>query len=172
MKKVGKGCLGCLGAIVLMAIVGLVAMMFFGSSTKSEITKSSVKQEVKSKIKDTVTDAKKKIENNFEPKDVTDETIRTIKNYGDYLAMYQYIYEDYLKNYEAKMTELGLTDEESRKGFEDAKKQFHDQYDQMEKQYGIMNEMPIPEGGELTNELIALRDELRQSLELTFSTFK
>lgn len=36
--------------------------------------------------------------------------------------MYQYIYEDYLKNYEAKMTELGLTDEE-------AKKQFHDQYD-------------------------------------------
>lgn len=65
---------------------------------------------------------KKEIENKFEPKDVTDETIRTIKNYGDYLAMYQYIYEDYLKNYEAKMTELGLTDEE-------AKKQFHDQYD-------------------------------------------
>lgn len=60
MKKVGKGCLGCLGAIVLMAIVGFVAMMFFGSSTKSEITKPSVKQEVKSKIKDTVTDKKKR----------------------------------------------------------------------------------------------------------------
>lgn len=35
-----------------------------------------------------------------------------------------------------------------------------------------MNKMPIPEGEELTNELIALRDELRQSLELTFESLQ
>ena len=59
----------------------------------------------------------------FEPQDVSDETIKSIKTYDDYLVMNQMIIDDYLTNYEAAIKGTVLW---SEKTFADMKKTYED----------------------------------------------
>jgi hypothetical protein len=97
--------------------------------------------------------------NMFSPKDVSDETIKSIKTYDDYLAMYRAIIEDYFANYEAAVKGTVLYSEGA---FADMKKQYDDSFDQQETLYGTMGKSPIVGKDTLVDFLIGYRDSLKE----------
>lgn len=94
----------------------------------------------------------------FTPKDVSDETIMSIKTYDDYLAMYRAIIEDYLANYEEIIKGTVLYSEEA---FADMRKQYDDAFEQQKGMYGAMGKSPIVGKDSLVDVLIEYRDGLK-----------
>lgn len=95
----------------------------------------------------------------FVPKDVSDETIKSIQTYNDYLAMYRAILEDYLANYEAAVKGTILYDKEA---FADMKKEYDDSFEQQKDAYGDMGESRLISKDTLVDFLINHRDRLKE----------
>lgn len=95
----------------------------------------------------------------FEPKDVSDETIKSIKTYDDYLAMYMLIIEDYLANYEAVIKDTILYDAET---FAEMRKQYDNAFEQQKGMYGAMGKQQIVGKSDLVDFLIEYRDSLKE----------
>ncbi|MDR0951301.1 MAG: hypothetical protein LBM18_00030 [Oscillospiraceae bacterium] len=98
----------------------------------------------------------------FSPQDVSDETIKSIETYNDYLAMFQKIVDDYLTNYEDAIKGTILYDEAT---FANMKIQYADAVEQQKEIYGILGNAPIIGKDELVEYLIDFRDNLKESTD-------
>lgn len=95
----------------------------------------------------------------FAPADVSDETIKTINTYDDYLVMCQKIIDDYIDNYEVAVKDTVLYDE---KTFEDMKKKYADEFAAQKDQYSSFGDTAL--GGAkdtMVDYLITYRDTLK-----------
>ena len=90
------------------------------------------------------------IETDFDPQDVSDETIESIQTYGDYLVMYQKIIDDYLVNYENVFKNTVIYDEAT---FQEMRDQMEEAFKEQEKEYGAMRNAPIVGKDELVDYL-------------------
>lgn len=98
----------------------------------------------------------------FEPKDVTDETIKSIRTYDDYLAMYRAIIEDYYASYELVIKDTILYSEEA---FANMKKQYDDSFEQQKDTYGAMGKSLIIGKDSIVEFLIRYRDGLKEAID-------
>ncbi|MBQ3379624.1 MAG: hypothetical protein IJG50_07165 [Clostridia bacterium] len=94
----------------------------------------------------------------FEPQDVSDAAIESIKTYGDYLVMYRAIIDDYLAKYEKVVKGTILDDENDFKEFKD---DLDEAYEDAEKEYGSMKNKKIVGKEVLVEYLKNVRDSLQ-----------
>jgi hypothetical protein len=99
---------------------------------------------------------------NFNPKDVSDATIKSIVTYNDYLTMYGLIIDDYLDNYQSLFKGTILYDQAT---FNDMKKQYASALEEQKEQYGAMGNSPIVGKDTLVDFLITYRDTLNEYVE-------
>ncbi|MBO0440196.1 hypothetical protein [Candidatus Enterococcus ikei] len=122
------------------------------SESSTEITFSSSKEETK---------ASEKIESTaFQPTDVSDETIKSIKTYEDYLTMYQSIINNYLADYESAIKDTVLYDQAA---FEAQKQQYELSFETQKKQYGDYGNKILVGKDSLVEFLISYRDGLAET---------
>ncbi|GHU40614.1 hypothetical protein FACS1894111_01530 [Clostridia bacterium] len=95
----------------------------------------------------------------FSPQDVSDETIKSIKTYPDYLAMYRKIIEDYFANYELAVKGTLLYSEEN---FASMKQQYDDAFESQKKMYESFGNAPLMGKDSLVDFLISYRDGLKE----------
>ncbi len=105
----------------------------------------------------------------FEPQDVSDETIESIKTYGDYLTMYRMVLNDYYANYEQTVKGTPLYNESTFKSIKDC---YDKAFEQQEKAYGNMKNAPLVGKEDLVDFLKSTRDDLRASVESIKETLK
>jgi hypothetical protein len=98
----------------------------------------------------------------FTAKDVSDETIKSIKTYEDYIAMFQEIIENYLAEYEVAIKDTVLYDEES---FAEIKKQYSEALDEQKEEYGSLRNKKIVGKAILVEFLINYRDGLKEFVD-------
>jgi type IV secretory pathway VirB10-like protein len=101
----------------------------------------------------------------FEPQDVSDATIESIRTYGDYLIMYRKILDDYFAEYESLLKGTILYSEDS---FQQMKDQMDQAFDEQEKQYGAVKDQRIVGKDTLVEVLKEYRDSLADYIN-TFS---
>lgn len=179
MRKLWKGLVGCLSLIGLVIVVGIVAVMFIFSDSKGSDKKSTTDDKVVKVAENTsgktdeASESKEEVASAFNPTDTSDETINSIKTYGDYLDMYEYVINDYLSYYQSKIEAVGLSDAEFEAEFEKAKTDLQKELDEAEKEYGAMRLILLPKeyGETLTQMLISERDMLRASVDTVFSVY-
>ncbi|ETC91928.1 TPA: hypothetical protein ACU3VQ_001852 [Enterococcus faecalis] len=95
----------------------------------------------------------------FQPKDVSDETIKSIQTYDDYLTMYKAIIDNYLSNYENSIKDTILYSPEA---FEEQKKQYNKSFEEQKKQYEKYGHKKLIGKNDLISFLISYRDNLKQ----------
>ena len=95
----------------------------------------------------------------FEPQDVSDETIKSIKTYEDYLVMYQKIIENYFADYEAIVKDTVLYDEEI---FAQMKAGYDEGFESQKEMYGSMGNARLVGKKSLVEFLISYRDGLKE----------
>jgi len=108
----------------------------------------------------------------FSPQDVSDETIKSIRTYSDYLVMYRLIIEDYYANYEAVVKGTILYNEET---FAIMKQSYDEAFESQKTIYeriGLDILIDIDMRLELTKVLIELRDELKEYTDSMAETLK
>lgn len=156
MKKTGK-ILGL--GISLLAISSLMAcssISKLSSSSKDDKTEATSSTSEKKGIID---QAKEKIGiEKFDPQDVSDQTIESIKTYDDYLVMYEKIIQDYFDQCEAVFKEKGIGDDAS---FEEQKKSLTQAMEDQKKQYGALKNSPIQGKEQIVQFLKDYRDSLK-----------
>ncbi|WP_430601862.1 hypothetical protein IGJ02_001976 [Enterococcus sp. DIV0724b] len=94
----------------------------------------------------------------FEPEDVSDQTIKSIKTYQDYLTMYQAIINNYFSDYESLIKDTVLYDQAS---FEEQKKQYDASFEEQKKQYEQYGNKRLVGKDSLVDFLISYRDSLK-----------
>lgn len=152
--------------IVLVSVLTLVACSS-SSKTSSSASSSESTTEVSStgseskglldKVKETVSSS------DFNPQDVSDETIESIKTYEDYLTMYEKITQDYYDQSEAVLTQKGIAD---RSSFEALKTSTSQALEEQKKQYGPLKKAPIQGKDEIIQMLKDYRDELKSYVDI------
>lgn len=141
-----------------------------GETTKSSFepsTSQTSTEELKSKSENpnsssSNSSSEKEIETGFEPQDVSDSTIESIKTYHDYLTMYEYIVNNYITNYEAMVSSHGFGDTATYQAMRDG---VAESIEQQKKQYGIFGKAPIVGKSELVEFLKDYRDELQKGVD-------
>ena len=98
----------------------------------------------------------------FSPKDVSDKTIESIKTYGDYLAMYKAIIDDYWANYESVIKGTILYDEAS---FQEMKDGLDEGFKEQEELYGSMKNKRLVGKSDLVQYLKDYRDGLKEYVD-------
>ena len=132
------------------------------NADESSSTTASTK-EPSEKAKDaTDIDSTSESDTVFNPQDVSDATIESIKTYGDYLAMYRKIVDNYFADYERVIKGTILYNEES---FKQMKKEMNKSFDEQEKQYGKMKNSPIIGKDSLVDFLKDYRDSLKNMVD-------
>ncbi|MGT2906726.1 hypothetical protein [Streptococcus dentiloxodontae] len=165
MGKIGKGCLGCLGVFIAIFIIGIGAVIFFAYGLASDMGYSTPT------IISTIINKTTGNKTEFKQTDTSDETIRSIKTYGDYIKMYQYIMEDYQNYYEDKLSEYGVIDNETKEEFENSKSSIDYEFELAEREYGGMTDIPLSDdiNKKFADYLIAYRDTLHQTVDKIFN---
>lgn len=98
----------------------------------------------------------------FHPQDTSDETIKSIKTYNDYIVMYAKILEEYFISVEDVYKKMGTFNEEELNNlFNDTQKQIED----VKKSYGLHGYLPIVGKDELAEYLMRNRDYLNDYIE-------
>lgn len=97
----------------------------------------------------------------FQPKDVSDETIKSIVTYDDYLAMYQKIIENYLSEYESAIKDTALYSKET---FDQQKQQYDSEFAKQKEEYKDTGNKKIIGKDSLVDFLIGLRDNLTETV--------
>ena len=95
----------------------------------------------------------------FAPKDVSDESISSIRTYGDYLIMYKMIVDNYFSEYEEALKGTLLYSEES---FQEIQEEYNAAYEEQKELYADMIDQEIIGKDSLVEFLISYRDSLKE----------
>ncbi|SKA04258.1 hypothetical protein SAMN02745116_02226 [Pilibacter termitis] len=130
----------------------------------AQLSGGEVKKSAKVKVKASGTSQKETEKptsqaTKFEPKDVSDTTIKSIATYNDYITMYGKIIEDYYTNYENAVKGTILWDE---KTFAELKAEQNKSLEELKKEYGVKGNAPLSfmKDG-IVEFLISYRDSLK-----------
>jgi len=137
------------------------------SMSKNADTSSSTEQAdvsaSSSEKKGIFSKAKEKFSSNdFNPQDVSDTTIESIKTYEDYLTMFQKIVDNYYTEADQAFKGTALEDSASIQELKDSTKK---EIEEQKKQYGPLKKAPIQGKEEIIQFLKDYRDNLHQQVE-------
>ena len=154
VKKVCRLALLCLSVSTLVACSSLSEKT--SNSSSDSKTESSGKKGFLDKAKDKLGSS------DFNPQDVSDETIESIKTYEDYLTMCEKIVNNYYTEADEAFKGTALEDSASIQELKDsAKKEMEEQ----KKQYGPLKKAPIQGKEEIIKFLKEYRDSLHEQVE-------
>ena len=158
VKKVCRLALLCLSVSTLVACSSLSEKTSSSSSeNQTEASSSS------SEKKGIFAKAKEKFSSNdFNPQDVSDTTIESIKTYEDYLTMFQKIVDNYYTEADQAFKGTALEDSASIQELKDSTKK---EIEEQKKQYGPLKKAPIQGKEEIIQFLKDYRDNLHQQVE-------
>ena len=158
IKKVCRLALLCLSVSTLVACSSLSEKTSSSSSeNQTEASSSS------SEKKGIFSKAKEKFSSNdFNPQDVSDTTIESIKTYEDYLTMFQKIVDNYYTEADQAFKGTALEDSASIQELKDSTKK---EIEEQKKQYGPLKKAPIQGKEEIIQFLKDYRDNLHQQVE-------
>ncbi|MDU3325558.1 MAG: hypothetical protein E7G40_08650 [Streptococcus sp.] len=158
VKKVCRLALLCLSVSTLVACSSLSEKTSSSSSeNQTEASSSS------SEKKGIFSKAKEKFSSNdFNPQDVSDTTIESIKTYEDYLTMFQKIVDNYYTEADQAFKGTALEDSASIQELKDSTKK---EIEEQKKQYGPLKKAPIQGKEEIIQFLKDYRDNLHQQVE-------
>ena len=158
VKKVCRLALLCLSVSTLVACSSLSEKTSSSSSeNQTEASSSS------SEKKGIFSKAKEKFSSNdFNPQDVSDTTIESIKTYEDYLTMFQKIVDNYYTEADQAFKGTALVDSASIQELKDSTKK---EIEEQKKQYGPLKKAPIQGKEEIIQFLKDYRDNLHQQVE-------
>ena len=158
VKKVCRLALLCLSVSTLVACSSLSEKTSISSSeNQTEASSSS------SEKKGIFSKAKEKFSSNdFNPQDVSDTTIESIKTYEDYLTMFQKIVDNYYTEADQAFKGTALEDSASIQELKDSTKK---EIEEKKKQYGPLKKAPIQGKEEIIQFLKDYRDNLHQQVE-------
>jgi hypothetical protein len=131
------------------------------TQANNRTTTSQVDPETTTQTEITTTQAQTAREE-FNPKDVSDSSIKSIVTYNDYLTMYGMIIDDYLDNYQSLFKGTMLYDQST---FDSMKEQYASALEVQKAQYGAMGDSPIVGKDTLVEFLITYRDSLNEYVE-------
>lgn len=129
-------------------------------SSDSDTKSSSSKEKTPSSSKEETKESEKNESAAFQPTDVSDETIKSIKTYEDYLTMYQSIINNYLADYENAIKDTVLYDQAT---FAEQKKQYEQSFESQKKEYGNYGNKKLVGKDTLVEFLISYRDSLAET---------
>ena len=158
VKKVCRLALLCLSVSTLVACSSLSEKTSSSSSeNQTEASSSS------SEKKGIFSKAKEKFSSNdFNPQDVSDTTIESIKTYEDYLTMFQKIVDNYYTEADQAFKGTALEDSASIQELKDSTKK---EIEEQKKQYGPLKKAPIQGKEEIIQFLKDYRDNLHEQVE-------
>ncbi|WP_049530125.1 hypothetical protein [Streptococcus pseudopneumoniae] len=154
VKKVCRLALLCLSVSTLVACSSLSEKTSNLSSDSK--TESSGKKGFLYKAKDKLSSS------DFNPQDVSDETIESIKTYEDYLTMYEKIVNNYYTEADEAFKGTALEDSASIQELKDSTKK---EMEEQKKQYGPLKKAPIQGKEEVIKTLKDYRDNLHEQVE-------
>ena len=154
VKKVCRLALLCLSVSTLVACSSLSEKTSNLSSDSK--TESSGKKGFLYKAKDKLSSS------DFNPQDVSDETIESIKTYEDYLTMYEKIVNNYYTEADEAFKGTALEDSASIQELKDSTKK---EMEEQKKQYGPLKKAPIQGKEEIIQFLKEYRDSLHDQVE-------
>ena len=158
VKKVCRLALLCLSVSTLVACSSLSEKTSSSSSDNQTeaSSNSSEKKGLFAKAKDKFSSS------DFNPQDVSDETIESIKTYEDYLTMYEKIVNNYYTEADEAFKGTALEDSASIQELKDATKK---EMEEQKKQYGPLKKAPIQGKEEIIKFLKEYRDSLHEQVE-------
>lgn len=158
VKKVCRLALLCLSVSTLVACSSL-SEKTSSSSSENQTEASSSSSEKKGLF----AKAKKKLSSSdFNPQDVSDTTIESIKTYEDYLTMYEKIVDNYYTEADEAFKGTALEDSASIQELKDSTKK---EMEEQKKQYGPLKKAPIQGKEEIIKFLKEYRDSLHEQVE-------
>jgi hypothetical protein len=158
VKKVCRLALLCLSVSTLVACSSLYEKTSSSSSeNQTEASSSS------SEKKGLFTKAKEKLSSSdFNPQDVSDTTIESIKTYEDYLIMNEKIIDNYYTEADEAFKGTALEDSAAIQELKDNTKK---EMEELKKQYGPLKKAPIQGKEEVIKTLKDYRDNLHEQVE-------
>ena len=158
VKKVCRLALLCLSVSTLVACSSL-SEKTSSSSSENQTEASSSSSEKKGLL----AKAKEKLSSSdFNPQDVSDTTIESIKTYEDYLTMYEKIVDNYYTEADEAFKGTALEDSASIQELKDSTKK---EMEDLKKQYGPLKKAPIQGKEEVIKTLKDYRDNLHEQVE-------
>ena len=158
VKKVCRLALLCLSVSTLAACSSLSEKTSSSSSDNQTeaSSNSSEKKGLFAKAKDKFSSS------DFNPQDVSDETIESIQTYEDYLTMYEKIVDNYYTEADEAFKGTALEDSASIQELKDSTKK---EMEEQKKQYGPLKKAPIQGKEEIIKFLKEYRDSLHEQVE-------
>ena len=158
VKKVCRLALLCLSVSTLVACSSLSEKTSSSSSDNQTeaSSNSSEKKGLFAKAKDKFSSS------DFNPQDVSDETIESIKTYEDYLTMCEKIVNNYYTEADEAFKGTALEDSASIQELKDSTKK---EMEEQKKQYGPLKKAPIQGKEEVIKTLKDYRDNLHEQVE-------
>lgn len=158
VKKVCRLALLCLSVSTLVACSSLSEKTSSSSSDNQTeaSSNSSEKKGLFAKAKDKFSSS------DFNPQDVSDETIESIQTYEDYLTMYEKIVNNYYTEADEAFKGTALEDSASIQELKDSTKK---EMEEQKKQYGPLKKAPIQGKEEIIKFLKEYRDSLHEQVE-------
>ena len=158
IKKVCRLALLCLSVSTLVACSSL-SEKTSSSSSENQTEASSSSSEKKGLI----AKAKEKLSSSdFNPQDVSDTTIESIKTYEDYLIMNEKIIDNYYTEADEAFKGTVLEDSAAIQELKDSTKK---EMEDLKKQYGPLKKAPIQGKEEVIKTLKDYRDNLHEQVE-------
>lgn len=128
------------------------------TSTVSSSTAISSSESSETSVSTTEADSSDSSSSDFNPQDVSDATIESIKTYNDYLTMYEFIVKDYVTNYENAIQQYGIDDPTT---YQEIRQEVEDSVAEQKKEYGLLGHAPLMGKEGLVQFLKDYRDELK-----------
>ena len=158
IKKVCRLALLCLSVSTLVAC-GSLSEKTSSSSSENQTEASSSSSEKKGLL----AKAKEKLSSSdFNPQDVSDTTIESIKTYEDYLIMNEKIIDNYYTEADEAFKGTVLEDSAAIQELKDSTKK---EMEDLKKQYGPLKKAPIQGKEEVIKTLKDYRDNLHEQVE-------
>ena len=158
VKKVCRLALLCLSVSTLVAC-GSLSEKTSSSSSENQTEASSSSSEKKGLF----AKAKEKLSSSdFNPQDVSDTTIESIKTYEDYLIMNEKIIDNYYTEADEAFKGTVLEDSAAIQELKDSTKK---EMEDLKKQYGPLKKAPIQGKEEVIKTLKDYRDNLHEQVE-------
>lgn len=158
IKKVCRLALLCLSVSTLVACSSL-SEKTSGSSSENQTETSSSSSEKKGLL----AKAKEKLSSSdFNPQDVSDATIESIKTYEDYLIMNEKIIDNYYTEADEAFKGTVLEDSAAIQELKDSTKK---EMEDLKKQYSPLKKAPIQGKEEVIKALKDYRDNLHEQVE-------
>lgn len=158
IKKVCRLALLCLSVSTLVAC-GSLSEKTSSSSSENQTEASSSSSEKKGLL----AKAKEKLSSSdFNPQDVSDTTIESIKTYEDYLIMNEKIIDNYYTEADEAFKGTVLEDSAAIQEQKDSTKK---EMEDLKKQYGPLKKAPIQGKEEVIKTLKDYRDNLHEQVE-------